>query len=163
MVGREKRKQRKVLGLVILLVATLTFSVLFAGALSGWFEDSKVTLSEEYYGDFEKFDDITAEEYEELVGDKKSFILLVDQGGCTTADRLREFVKDWATDNGIRVQRVMFSDMKETSLHDYIIYYPSVAIISDGQVVGYLRADSNEDAEAYNDYDIFQEWIKKWF
>ena len=87
----------------------------------------------------------------------------MDQNGCETADTVREFVKDWATEKKVKVLRIMFSKMKETSLHEYVKYYPSVVVISEGRPIGYLRADNNEDAEMYNNYEVFKGWIEKYF
>ena len=89
-------------------------------------------------------------------------MVFVDQDGCTTADRLRGYVKDWAASAGVKVYRMMFSEVKESSLHDAVKYYPSVAVVSRGHVVGALRADSDEDAAAYNDYEAFRGWMGRW-
>lgn len=161
----EKRKQLGVLGLIIALVAVLFGGALFVGAASGWFDHAEVTLSSEYIcgetcdGELMTLD---VSGYEELMAAKKSFIVFVDQGGCTTADRLRGFMQDYAKEKGIKVYRMMFEQVKESSLHENVHYYPSVAVISKGKVVGALQADSDEDAGAYNDYDIFKEWIEKY-
>lgn len=160
--GAGKKEQGKVSGLIIALVVVLAGGVLFVGAVSGWFDDSKVVLDAEYYGEGAEFMELTASEYEELVEAKKSFVVFIDQGGCTTADRLRGYVLDWVGKNGVKVYRMMFSEVKESSLHSEVKYYPSVAVISKGKVKGYLRADEDEDAEAYNYYEAFKEWIGKY-
>lgn len=157
----EKKKQMGVLGLVIALVAVLVGSVLFVGAASGWFDDPKTVLDAEYHGEFE-FLDLTADEYEELVAAKKSFVVFVDQNGCTTADRLRGYVSEWATEAGVKVYRMLFKEVEKSSLHDFVRFYPSVAVISRGKVTGFLRADSNDDAGAYNDFATFKEWMGKY-
>ena len=158
----DKNKHGGVLGLIVALVVVLIGGVVFVGAVSGWFDDPKITLDSEYYGEGAEFMELTAGEYEGLVGAKKSFLVFVDQGGCTTADRLREYVTQYMTETGILVYRMMFAEVKESSLHSEVKYYPSVAVISKGKVVGYLRADADEDAEAYNSYDAFKEWISKY-
>lgn len=160
---KEKKKQKQILSLVIFLVVILISVTVSVGVMGGWFMDEKVTLGEEYLGDFTDFKSISAEEYENLIDKKDSFVLLVDQYGCTTADTLREFVKKWATEKEVRVQKIMFSEMKETSLHDYVKYYPSVVVIARGKPIGFLRADSDEDAGKYNDYEAFSNWINRWF
>lgn len=157
--SKEKKQQLGVLGLVVALVVVLFGGVLFVGAASGWFDDSKVKLDAEYYADGAEFMELTAGEYEGLVEAKKSFVVFVDQGGCTTADRLREYVTQYMTETGILAYKMMFEDVKESSLHEQIKYYPSVAIVSRGKVVAYLKADSDEDAEIYNDYGAFKEWM----
>lgn len=156
----EKKKQMGVLGLVVALVVVLFGSVLFVGAASGWFDNAKVTLDAEYYGEFGEFMDLDAAGYEELVAAKKSFVVFVDQGGCTTADRLRGYVSEYAAEKGFKVYRMMFAEVKESSLHEAVKYYPSVVVVSRGAVVGALRADSDEDAPAYNDYGEFVKWVE---
>ena len=160
--SKEKKQQLGVLGLVVALIVVLFGGVLFVGAASGWFDDPKVKLDAEYYADGAEFMELTVGEYEGLVGAKKSFVVFVDQDGCTTADRLREYVTRYMTETGILTYRMMFAEVRESSLHEQVKYYPSVAIVSHGRVVAYLRADSDEDAEMYNNYDAFKEWMGKY-
>ena len=160
----SKRREIGIPGLIILLVLVLVGSVVFVGAASGWFDDKKVVIDGEYHcaGDCgETFVELGAEEYEKLVNEKKSFVVFVDQAGCKTAEHLKEYVDGWARENHMRVYRMMFSDMKETSLHDVVKFYPSVAVISKGKPVKWLRADEDEDAEAYNNTDAFKKWISE--
>lgn len=158
--GKEKDNKRTTVLVIIAGCALLLAAVAF-GVRDGWFE-GKVVLGEEYYGEFTDFNKLSAEEYEGLIEKKDSFIVFVDQAGCETADRTREFVRDWATEKKIKVQRIMFSEMKETSLHDSVRYYPSVVVINEGRVRVFLRADSDADAKMYNDYDSFKNWIEKY-
>ena len=159
----EKKKQRNVLGLVVALVVVLLGGVLFVGAVSGWFSNDMVMLDEEYYCG-ENCDGEMAElsgaKYEQLVADGKSFVVFIDQSGCTTADRLKEYMKDYALEAGVKVYRMMFADARETSLHEYVKYYPSVVVVSKGKVTAWLRADSDEDADYYNDYEAFEGWMR---
>ena len=162
--SEEKMKQMGVLGLVVALVVVLFGSVLFMGAVSGWFNSTEVRLDVEYLcgdGCEGEFMDLDAAGYEELVKARKSFVVFVDQGGCTTADKLRGYVSDYAASAGVKVYRMMFDQVKESSLHDFVKYYPSVAMVSRGSVVGFLRADSDEDAAAYNNYDDFRAWMRQ--
>ena len=148
-------------GLLLVVGGTTVFIVL----VSGMFDNSKATLDAEYFCSENcdgEYMDLDASEYEKLMEEKKSFAVFIDQGGCTTADRLRGFVKDYASSHGFKVYRMMFEEMKKTSLHDFVKYYPSVAVISRGKVVGYLRADADEDSDAYNNYDAFLTWMQKY-
>ena len=77
-------------------------------------------------------------------------------------DRLREYVTRYMTETGILVYKMMFTEVKESSLHEQVKYYPSVAVVSRGNVVAYLRADSDEDAEVYNNYAAFKEWMRRY-
>lgn len=154
--------------LIIALIAVIFGSVLFVGAASGWF-DEKVVLDAEYVcgeecdGEFlegENGTGLTVREYEELIGAKKSFVLLVDQGGCTTAERLKGYMRDFMKEAGVKVYRMMFSEVKKSSLHEKVKYYPSAVVVSRGEVIGFLRADSDEDAKMYNDYAEFKGWMR---
>lgn len=156
-----KKKQRNIIWLALTLVVVVVGGVLFVGAVSGWFGKQKVVLDAEYYNTQSGFTDLTAREYEELVGAKKSFVVFVDQGGCTTADRLREYVGRYMEEAGVSVYRMMFAEVKESSLHEFVKYYPSVVIVSRGQVVAYLRADSDDDAKVYNNYEDLEGWMKR--
>lgn len=155
-------KKLKVWQLVSLLILVVVGALLFVGGVAGWFFEEKVEVEYSCEGECgREYIDLTPEEYEQMIREHRSFVVMVDQGGCTTADRLREYVLDFASYKGIKVFRISFEEMKETTLHEYIKYYPSVGIISDGKVVGWLRADLDEDAPAYNNYEDFVKWIDK--
>ncbi len=161
----EKKKSQIVVLLAALLVVVLFGGVLFVGAVSGWFSDPKVTLDEEYYAgdaDSQELMDLSVQGYEDLIQNKKSFVVFIDQNGCKTAERLNGFIKDYMAEKGISVYKMMFSDVKESSLHEEVKYYPSVVIVSKGKPVAWLRADSDEDADAYNKYEAFLNWIGKY-
>ncbi len=158
-----RKKKAKVWQLVLGLIVVVGGTVLFVGAVSGWFGQGKVTLDAEYYceeGCGEEMAELDERSYEELITDERSFVVFIDQGGCKTADRLREYMKQFAAEEGVVAYRMMFEKVKGTSLHDSVKFYPSVAVISKGRVYRYLRADEDEDAEEYNDYEAFKEWMQ---
>ena len=163
--GKDKKKQLGVLGLIVALVIVLIGGLIFMGAVAGWFDDPKVVIDSEYTCDNESgcdYMELTAEGYDELVKAKKSFIVFVDQYGCTTADRLRGYVSDWAASQGIKVYRMMFMDIKESTLYDYVKFYPSVVVVDKGTVRGFLKADLDDHADMYNDYGAFSEWMGRY-
>lgn len=132
------------------------------GAVSGWFSDPKIVLDKEYYRDDAEFMTLEEDEYESLIGAKKSFVVLIDQTGCTTADTLRDYAKHYMEDSDIVMYKMMFEDVKNSSLHEKVKYYPSVAFVANGKVITFLRADSDEDADYYNDYEKFSEWMERY-
>lgn len=158
-------KNLKVWQLVVGLLFVVLGSVMFILAVSGVFNSPKAEISAEYLCGEDcdgEYMELSSTEYDNLIDEKKSFIVLVDQDGCTTADRLEGFVRDFAISRGLKVFKMMYSDMRKTSLYDFVKYYPSVAVISNGKVIGYLRADEDEDAPAYNNYDDFLTWVQKY-
>ncbi len=155
----------KIWQLVALLILVVGGTTLFVGLASGWFSDNRAEISAEYLcGDNcdGEYMDLTIEDYDKLVADKKSFVIFVDQSGCTTADRLEGFVADYGKSKGIKVYKIMFEDVKKSSLHDSVKYYPSVVVVKNGNVLKWLKADEDEDSDAYNRYDSFQEWANKY-
>ena len=157
-------KQRKVGGLIACLVAILAFSVLFILGVTGVFIIQYTELDDEYYCEGEcttELEELTEESYERLLEEKKSFVVFVDQIGCDTADNLRGFTMDYFPEQGVKIYKMMFSTLKTTSLHEKVKYYPSLVIISKGEVKSFLRADSDEDAGAFNEYGKFIDWVNK--
>lgn len=155
-------KKATIIRLVVALLVVVVGGVLFVGATSGWFSEPKVVLDEEYYGEGANFTELSSGEYEGLINNGRSFVIFVDQNGCTTAERLKGYMTDYMTESGILAYKMMFSEAKESSLHNEIKYYPSVVIVSKGKVVAWLKADSDEDAPMYNSYEDFDKWMKKY-
>lgn len=181
-----KSKVWPVWALVLALVIVIGGGILFVGAVSGWFS-GKVTLDAEYYvtdgesnnggnngeteksgtgnsetvaltdGDFIEL--LNSERYHELTEQDKSFAVFIDQDGCTTADRIRQFATYYSEETGVKMYRMMFSDLKETGLKGQVKYYPSLVVVSKGTPVKWLDANSDADADAYNDYDAFDVWM----
>lgn len=105
------------------------------------------------------FVDVDAVGYENLILNQKSYMVLVDQDACVTSERLKEFINRYVGDSGLKVYRIMYEDMKATSLYDKVDYYPSVAIIKKGKAIGWLDFNSDEDTDKFNEYDAFSKWV----
>lgn len=108
---------------------------------------------------FGNFVNIDAVGYENLILNQKSYMVLVDQDACVTSERLKEFINRYVGDSGLKVYRIMYEDMKATSLYDKVNYYPSVAIIKKGKVIGWLDFNSDADTDKFNEYDAFSKWV----
>ena len=71
----EKKKESRgkaIIKLIIGLVLVVGGSVLFVGAVSGWFGgNTKVVLDDEYIVEGAEFININADEYNKLIEDKK--------------------------------------------------------------------------------------------
>ncbi len=161
----KKTNKKAIIGLVAALILVVVGGVLFVGAASGWFSGPAYAVIDEEYKCENKchleLKDISSEEYEKMVSAGKSFIIMVDQGGCKTADNVREYAQIYSNSKRYQIFRILFSDVKENSLGEYVKYYPSVAVISKGKVLSYLRADSDEDAPAYNTYSDFKAYLDR--
>lgn len=156
------KKAKTIISLIIALIAVLIGGVVFIGAVSGWFDDPKTVLDPEYYSETPELVDLSTADFEKLIGDQKSFLVFVDQTDCTTADRLRGYVNDYSAETSTSFYKMMFKDVKESSLHQSVKYYPSVVVVDKGKVRGFMKADSDTDSDAYNDYNAFKIWLTQY-
>ena len=158
---KQKRKVKAKWLWALCVAAVVMVMILLVGALRGWFGEQKIKLDAGFYHTNKGFMDLDADGYKLLTEEQSSFVVFVDQLGCTTADRLRDYMEKYMEQNEIAVYKIMFEKMKDTALHDYVKYYPSVAIIEKGKVKTYLRADSDDDANVYNNYEDFERWMSE--
>ena len=142
------------IGFVILVAAAL--SLVFLLPKSGRFR-----LDEEYYGSFGKtfIDD---KEYEQMIADKKSCVVMVDQPGCLKTDSFDQWLEDYPEEMHFKYFGLRWSYAKETSLYNYVKYTPSIALIHEGEVVAWLDADSDEDKEYYDNAEALKGWLEKY-
>ena len=156
----------QIAGLIIALVGILIGGLLFMGAVSNWFSGPKAEIDAEYYCEEdcgeETFMELTKDGYKELTNAKKSFVVFIDKDGCTTADKMRGFLDDYIKNNKMKIYRMDYDDMKETSMHELVKRYPSVVIVVKGKVFKFLRDDNNEDVDAFESKEAFESWMGKY-
>ena len=150
----KNRKFVVVLGAVFLVIGAVG---LIITALS----NQKFSLDPDQLGSTE-YIDITGEEYEKLLNEKKSFLVFVDQSGCITAEGLRKNLEEIQKERNFKVYRIMFSDARETSMSDYVKFYPSLVIVEQGEIKSWLKADSDEDTERYKTKVDLEDWLNKY-
>lgn len=149
-------------GKLILAIVALGVVMAVAGGLGLMIilRPKPVTLEQEYYQSSEMLS-LNKAEYEELLAQKKSFVVLVDNPGCTTTQRMREMMANFPDELDFSYYQFMWPEVEKSSLHEYVKYYPSVVIIDDGRVAYYLRADADEDARYYNSAEDLKNWLKQ--
>lgn len=165
MIAKNDSKMKKIWLLSVALVAVVLGGILFIGAVSGWFGPETAKIDAEYYCDDKcvlELSNISVNEYEEMINSNKSFVVFIDQGGCATADKIHEFLDRYANTNKFTIFQLWYTEAKNSSLGEYVKFYPSVAVISHGKVIAWLRADSDEDAPAYNYYEDFENWMNQY-
>ena len=104
--------------------------------------------------------DIKKDDYESLINEKKSFIIMIDKPDCYTTADMRKRMESFPNNMQFKYYRIMWSQAKGSSLHEKVKYAPSVAIIHNGKIVDFLDADSDEDTPKYNETQALQDWIK---
>ena len=158
--AQKKTKTFKIATLCILILAV--FAIVIVITFSQGKPDMPFRLSDEYYGTSEMLTGLTAEGYEKLLSEKRSFVVMVDKPGCITTPPMRERMANFPDNMQFKYYQFMWSEAKESSLHNYVTFVPSVAIIREGEVVAWLRADSDEDTEYFNSAEALQSWVAKY-
>ena len=118
-------------------------------------------IEADLYGASEAID-IDKDAYEKLIEEKKSFIIMVDKPDCYTTADMRKRMTEFPDDMQFKYYRIMWSQVKESSLHEKVKFVPSVAIIKNGEIIDFLDADSDEDTPKYNEAQALQDWIKSY-
>ena len=106
--------------------------------------------------------DTTIKEVNNLVKNKKSFILFTYNDFCTFSVPCDSVFEEASNKMNIEILQIPYRDFKETVLHKKIKYGPSVIIIKEGKVVKYLDAEKDKDKELYQDVSKFNTWLKKY-
>ena len=138
-------------------------AIICAGGFAAWkiLDNQSFRLDDEYYAKSEAID-INKDEYEKLISENKSFVIMVDKPGCITTPKMRENMANFPDDTQFKYYRMMWDEVKESSLHNYVKFTPSVAIIKKGQVKAWLQADRDEDMEYFESGDALKSWIRKY-
>jgi hypothetical protein len=170
---RTKRKTDK--KLVIIAIATLAalaiigfvfFKVLGGAKKKVEIEDS-IVLDAEYKNTDGKMIEIAKETEEparfldELTAKKKNFVVYVSLPICTgDAAEFKTFVRDFQSKEKLSFYYLTSDYVKDTKIYETVKYFPSVIIYKDGEIINYLRYDSDEDKDYYKSYDGFSTWLK---
>lgn len=104
--------------------------------------------------------EIDAAAYQELIAEKKSFLVLIHMSICPAELPLTDTTKQLIRQNNFTVYSILQDDFKETTLADSIKYLPSMAIIKDGELVTFLDAESNEHLPHYKDPASLKSWVE---
>lgn len=153
----KKSKVWQIVALAAAIIIVVVGGILFIGATAGWFgQPQEMVLDAEYQGKNETYI-IDESAYEQMVGEKKSFIVIAYLPTCT-ADII-SFMKKYSAEHNISYYYLNWSNLRNTSLKEVVDFSPSVILVSNGQPIAHLRADSDEDTEKYNNYNAFSAWL----
>jgi len=121
----------------------------------------KFKLEEKYYTS-SSFQELNATDYKQLQEKKESFVVFIYQNYCATSSQFESVLNQFINSHSLTIYKMSFSDMKKTDLNDHIKYYPSFAIIHNGELVDYLDANDNEDTNNYKETKQFKNWISEY-
>jgi len=140
------------IGLALLFAAAFVVTLVIP-------HDSRARL--ESYGESESVL-LDSEEYEQMIAEKRSFLVMVSQPGCIRTDDMSTWFLEYPKEMQFKYYSMGWAHAKETSLHNYVKYAPSIAVIRSGEVIAWLDADSEEDSQYFGDPEELKTWLKKY-
>ena len=140
---------------ILLLVLTVLFLV-------GCDCQHEMFFLEEKYYNSDRITEIDVDTFNELMDDQESFAIFIYQPLCATSSSFEKVLNEFLEEYQISFYKMSFSDMKETELSRDIKYYPSFAIIHEGELVDALDANSDEDTDYYKSLDGFVRWFNSY-
>lgn len=137
----------------ILLILIIVFLVVT--------NDQTFYLDDEYYNNSD-LQEIESKELKILENDKKTFVVYVYQPFCSTSDDLDNYLTDFIGTYKITFYKILFSNIKDTTINKYVKYCPSVVIYYKGKIVSYLDASLSKDADYYKSTENFKNWFTRY-
>ena len=103
-------------------------------------------------------------EFDKLIENKKSFLVLVYLPGCTSCAAFRPIVKDFVDANDVQMYQMNYQILKDRDniIKQKIDYTPSIFIFVDGELKAYLDPQSEKDEEIYKTTENLSNWINQY-
>ena len=142
------------------LVVILMFVLLLCGCdkkIKQSDEVKRLYLSDKYYnnGEFINVSDLSKL-------DQDTYVLFTYNNFCNfeiSCDKIFEsFMKKYKID----FLKIPFNNFKDTIFYETVKYAPSILIVSDNKIVGYLDANDDMDLDKYQDEKSFEMWMDKY-
>lgn len=118
-------------------------------------------LDENYYGR-SGISEIDTAEMQRMIDEDRTFAVFIYQPACSTSEEFEQVLNDFSQQKQIALEKTTFVEAKKSGLVGELKYYPSFAIYHNGELVDYLDADSNEDADYYKSVEGFTKWWEKY-
>lgn len=151
-----KKKQKKYLFFIALvLAAAVIISGVFILALKSA-SSGKVKLDAEYYGTSGSTS-IKKEQYEQMIKDKKSFIVASSASLCNS--NILDYIDTFSDEEKVSFVSINWAELKGTNATEMIKFPPTIFIVEKGDIRAYLDSDAEKDVEKYNDYEVFKAWM----
>ena len=115
-------------------------------------------VEEEYYNT-NGLTEIDSNKLEELINDKKSFVLFAYSNVCMFSVPCETVFEESAVNMGINILSIPLTEYKGTSLYSKVKYAPTVIIIKNGKIVDYLDSNKDEHSPLYQDNTQFENWV----
>ena len=121
-------------------------------------------LEEKYYNQGIIIEDDDCTLLNQAIDNKESFVLVVYSLLTCVNNFKDEIANSYFTSKKIDYYQVDYEKGKQLTnvISKTIKYTPSVLIFKKGKCVDYLKADDNDDIEAYNTLDGFAKWFESY-
>lgn len=106
-----------------------------------------------------EFREITADEFEQMIALKKSFLVVLHMTVCPAEFPITDVARRLANENGMTIYGLTEEEFRKTELAEEVKYLPSAALYRDGELVDYLDAEDDGDMEYYKSVEGLKEWI----
>lgn len=147
--------------LIIIMITLVVLIAIGVTIILTYNNKEKFYLEDVYYSEG-GLKDTTIKEVNNLVKNKKSFILFTYNDFCTFSVPCDSVFEEVSNKLNITILQIPYREFKETVLNKKIKYGPSVIIIKEGKVVKYLDAEKDKDKILYQDVSKFNTWLSKY-
>lgn len=149
---------KKKIGISFVLFVTILGTILF---LFTHKKEKPFYLEDTYYGTNAMIE-IKMDELNELINNKKSFVVFIYQPMCITSSDFENVLSSFLEEKQISIYKIAYSNIKDTKIGKTIKYYPSFIIYHNGKIVDFLEANKEEDVEYYTSKEGFKSWFLKY-
>ena len=149
------KKKAFIISCIVIFIVGLCFVLYFS------LRSTKFFLETEYYKK-NGLVDVSSSEVEQLIKQKKSFLLFTYNSFCSFSVPCDTVFEESAKEKNVIILQIPFEEFKNTSLHKTVKYGPSVLIIKEGKIVSYIDAEKDEDIDKYQDTSVFIDWLSKY-
>ena len=154
MSARTKKPYIIISIIIVVIIAIIIIAI-------SLFNNHPVKLPDSDYG-VSEFVEITSSDYEKMIAEKQTFVLMIDNVGCSTAERLRHMLANFSDSLKFKYYKIMWPDAKTTNLAEHIKYFPSIVIIENGELKSYLDPESDDDTKYYHNAPDLQKWLESY-
>ena len=88
-----------------------------------------------------------------------SMIIYTYNNFCNLPIHCENIFKEFMDKYQIDFISIPFAEFKKTSFYQDVSFAPSIVIVNKGKIVDYLKADSDNDYDKYQNTDVFEKWL----
>lgn len=102
------------------------------------------------------------ENVDDLLSGNSDALLFIYLPACSSCASFRPIVEEFANSKQIDVYSITLDKLKEKDDFKDVKFTPSLAIIKEGKILDFLKADNNEDSKYYENVYNLSTWISEY-